>query len=125
MTNTTSYISLAMVAIFLENAVFTRALGASRILRVAHKEQSTSKFVVMLTIMMTIGSAVCYPINIYLPSTGTSILRLLKPSLSPNGEKEIGRKLCQVCVRECKEQLVGGTGNRLGISLRQQYLADA
>ncbi|MBQ4100537.1 MAG: hypothetical protein IJC83_03225 [Oscillospiraceae bacterium] len=79
MTNSTSYISLAMVAIFLENAVFTRALGASRILRVAHKEQNTSKFVLMLTVMMTIGSAICYPINLYIPSTGTGILRLLKP----------------------------------------------
>ena len=45
--------------------------------------------------------------------------------LSPNGEKEIGRELCQVFVREGKEQLVGGTCHRLGIPLCQQDLADA
>ena len=45
--------------------------------------------------------------------------------LSPNGEKEIRRKFCQVLVRKGKEQLVGGAGNHLGIPLFQQHLTDA
>lgn len=79
MTGLASYISLAITAIFLENAVFTRALGASRVLRITHKGQNITKFAIMLTVMTTICSAVCFPINYYIPST--SMFRLLKPCL--------------------------------------------
>ena len=60
---------LALTAIFAENTVFTRALGASRALMEMRSSRSTMLFGAVLTVITFFSSLLCYPANILLRMT--------------------------------------------------------
>lgn len=67
------FTSLAMTAIFLENVIFSRALGASRMLDVLKRGKNMISFGLLLTVMTTLAAAVTYPISLMLRETGVGV----------------------------------------------------
>ncbi|WP_312644077.1 Rnf-Nqr domain containing protein [Hydrogenoanaerobacterium sp.] len=63
------FFTLAMTAIFLENVVFSRALGASRMLNILKQGKNLLGFGALLTVMTTLASAATYFINGLLKET--------------------------------------------------------
>ncbi|MBC8570425.1 Rnf-Nqr domain containing protein [Zongyangia hominis] len=62
----TQFFLMALVAVFTENAIFTRALGASRALIELRSSRSTVLFGAVLTAITFLSSLLCYPANIFL-----------------------------------------------------------
>lgn len=57
---------MALTAIFLENLIFSRALGASRMLSTVKQGKSLPVFGVLLTAMTVLASIAIYPLNLLL-----------------------------------------------------------
>ncbi|MDF2568022.1 MAG: putative NADH:ubiquinone oxidoreductase, subunit RnfA, partial [Oscillospiraceae bacterium] len=62
----TDYISFALIAIFVENTIFTRALGASTSLLVIRKRFNYFWFGIIITVITTVSSIIVYFINDWL-----------------------------------------------------------
>ena len=60
MTYLAQFFILALVAIFVENAVFSRVLGVSRLLLLVRKPRELVGFTAILSIVMVIASGLCW-----------------------------------------------------------------
>lgn len=61
---------MAATAMFLENGVFSRALGASRMLQLVRHRKDFVRFCAILTGMTTVSAAIVYPLSGFLREHG-------------------------------------------------------
>ena len=76
------YISFILSALFVQNAVFSRALGASRVFHLSgHKKRDILTFGTVLTAMLTISAPIIYVLNGLLKSLPQRTRNILLPTL--------------------------------------------
>ena len=61
-----NFFAAAVMAIFIENTIFTRALGTSRMLVVAKSPKMTFAFGISITIVTTVSGSLAWLCNLYL-----------------------------------------------------------
>lgn len=61
-----SFFTAALAAIFVENTIFTRALGTSRMLMVIKSPKTMLKFGVLLTCITTVSGFLAWLVNLYI-----------------------------------------------------------
>lgn len=66
MTFFVEFATLALTAIFLENVIFSRALGASRMLGVLKRRPDMLAFGLSLTVITLLASCLSYPLSVFL-----------------------------------------------------------
>lgn len=64
MSQIATFFIVSLIAIFIENAVFTRALGTCRLIELCKKPKMMGKFVLVLTITTTVSSILSYFVGI-------------------------------------------------------------
>ena len=61
-----SFFTAALAAIFVENTIFTRALGTSRMLMIIKSPKTMLKFGVLLTCITTVSGFLAWLVNLYI-----------------------------------------------------------
>ncbi len=61
-----NFFAAAVMAIFIENTIFTRALGTSRMLAVAKSPKMTFAFGISITIVTTVSGSLAWLCNLYI-----------------------------------------------------------